>query len=511
MHHEKGDGPASSSGTSETKTMNDSLQETSDTGTGGMVFHPVVRGPPRAKSESSREIPVMSVVSPTHVTGSSSSSPLDSLSGGESTDSETVTTPANARSTTARRVVRKHRRSSKEKKKVFENMTVTGDEHSSNGSRSDGFSPTPVPPQQPPAQSAYTSSDSSSEGKSAPPHFSPPRSRRRRKLPPGNSLGMLNGNAQPNSGPKIVGILKKSHRSSAKSNGNGKEEDNKVDCGTIVSATPSRTCSAVSGAPMLEQQRGEGGDDYGGLLDESQVSHDAIVMSSASTSKRVRFSDNLEGSFNSSQTSAYTNPHPASGVNIDSAVELWKCVLPSSMYGRSPPNGMFSPKMKISLSQRGQSGSQKLKSQTSDRITVHVPQASEYLSGPLRVEEENSAATARDAWLKGDSGMELARSGDCSVQQNSTNKRYGARYTASQGQDDSRNDGRALHLNQSPTDAQIDGVWDEIQMQLYGTGDKATLAPQVYRFQPDSQRGKISTQGGKVEHSSQTYRYNNGK
>ena len=414
--------------------------------------------------------------------------------------------------------MRKHRKSSRDKKKGFENATVSGKETSSHCSRSDGFSSTLLPPQRPLTQCDFVSSDSSSEDESAPPRFSPPRSRRRRKLPPGNPPEMLNGDTRPSSelrGSKIVGILKKPHGSGAKSNDNGTGEDGKVEESFAVPTVPSHASSTVSGGPILERQRGEGEELV--LLGESQVSRDTIIMSSASTTKRVRFSDNLESSLNSSQTSVYTNPHPATAVNVNGAVELWKRVLPSSsVYGRSPPNGMFSPKMKISLSQRGQP--HKHKPQTSDRITVHVPQASEYLNGRVQVGGGTSASTERDTRLKGGCGLEkrqLEHSGDRSMKQNTADRRDRGRDTVSQGQQHNRTDGRALHLDQSPTDAQIDGVWDEIQMQLYGGGDKVTLAPHVFQFHPDSQRGNIiSTRGGEGGHSerpSQTHRYGNGK
>lgn len=481
----------------------DSTQEACDTKlheTGEMVFHPVVRGPPRTRFEVPRETSVMRIVSPSQ-DSSSSSSPLDSLSGDDTADSTSGPSPA-------RQVIRKHRGSSTDAKKVVEKNSVALKREQAFSDRSTSARSLSPELSQLSVQNDYTYTDSSSEDESAPPHFSPPQRRRQQKLHPRKTTGVLHNYESQLSGelqgPKIVGILKKTLESSAKSSTNetsGKQDKRhgKVENGFIVSAIPSHASSTTSSTLALEQHREEG--DGHSMISDPQISRDTITMSSASTTKRVRFSDNLESSLNSSQTSvSQVTPQLQS---INSAVELWKQVLPSGLYGRHTrtPNGFFSPKMKISLSQKAVSGSRSHKPPLqSDRITVHVPQTTGYLAlsnGQQKENgtEDNGENTDRNYKAsKDDSSVEKLEQGKRTVEQGSTAQTNGSSET-SLAQERSNSIGereKSSGLDLSPTDAQIDGIWDEIQMQLYSR-EKVTLAPQVYQFQPDPQRGGIST------------------
>ena len=465
----------------------------------GMIFHPVVRGPPQARLEASHANHAMRIVSPSQCSSSSnsSSSPIDSLSGDDSPDSASGSAPTASSSSTVRRVVRKHRKSSKDAKKRESGKSHVAAVGALPGSSASSTLPKPSP--KPSAQ--HTFADSSSEEDSTPAHFSPPRSRRQRKLPPGKSPGeeenhlqkyLESGTSSEPQELKIVGILKKSRGSSAAStihstDSEGRETRrwNGTENGLIGSALTSRASSANSVA--LEQRHGER-EGYG-LINGSRVSRDTITISSAGTTKRVRFSDNLE--------SSTTSPSPAaqqlSTVSIKSSMELWKRVLPNSLCSRHSPSTIFSPKMKISLSQRGPMQKPPL---PSDRITVHVPRGYEFLTQqPNGVKQESKTEGNGKSTTRATSDAE--REGEAvhdSVAENEQN-------------------GEVIVRGQTPTDDQIDSVWDEIQSQLYGR-ERVSLAPKVYQFQPNPQTGGNATRVGErglpYKHP-QTQRHGNGE
>lgn len=457
----------------------DSSEETEKVpDTEGMVFHPVVRRPPKTRFEENRE--AMRIVSPPSQDSSSSNSLRDSLSGDESVDSGTGTMST----FTARRVLHKSKRKVRNaKKKEFEKASIEEEKNCSNHSK---FS-------QPSSQCEGVDSDSSSEGGCDQPHFSPPRSHRQRKLPPGGP-NLQSQRAEPR-GPKIVGILKKPQGDSAKSVASGLDDrDGDNPCSRVenefsASAQTSRATSATSS--ILTHN---GGYDGHSITGESHVSRDTITLSSASTTKRVRFSDNLESSLNSSQSSVSSIAPQPNIVTINSATELWKRLLPNSAYNCYPPNGIFNPKMRISLSRRGQSGVPKKIPPPPDHITVHVPHVTEFLSnGPQ--EERRPGGRNGNGYSKKDRN---GPRGECSQKTTEWDLKQDADKnfeTKLKEQDRSARKCTDESLDQSPTYAQIDQVWEEIQMQLYGT-EKVAVAPQVYQLQLDPQRGGISTRGG---------------
>ena len=472
----------------------------------GMVFHPVVRGPPQPRLEVLHaNNHAMRIVSPSQCSSSSnsSSSPIDSLSGDDSPDSASGSAPTASSSSTVRRVVRKHRKSSKDAKKRESGKSPVAavGEQALPGSSASSTLPKPSP--KPSAQDTFA--DSSSEEDATPAHLSPPRSRRQRKLPPGKSPGeeenhlkkyLESGTSSEPQEPKIVGILKKSQGSSAAStihstDSEGRETRrwNGTENGLLGSVLTSRASSANS-VLALEQRHGER-EGYG-LINGSRVSRDTITMSSAGTIKRVRFSDNLESS------STYSTPaaQQPSTVSIKSSMELWKRVVPNSLCGRHSPNTIFSPRMKISLSQRGPMQKPPL---PSDRITVHVPRGYEYLTQqPNGVKQESKTEGNGKSTTRGTSDAEReGEAGHDSVAENEQN-------------------GEVIARGQTPTDDQIDNVWDEIQSQLYGR-ERVSLAPQVYQFQPNPQMGGNSTRVGErgfvtlpYKHP-QTQRHGNGE
>ena len=461
MQHTKGVRQSSNT-TSKVVSKKESSETVPDTE--GMVFHPVVRRPPKTRFEESKE--TMRIVSPPSQDSSSSNSPRDSLSGDESVESERTGAMS---SSTARRVIhRKKRRSNLKNREVDKTSVEEGKNCCSLVSK---------------PSSQCEESDSSSEGGCDRPHFSPPRSRRQRKLPPGRPN--IQSQSDEPQGPKIVGILKKPQGDNIKSgqdDPDGEKPCGRMENGFSVSAQTSRATSATSSILTVEQHHGV----YDGhsITGESHISRDTITLSSASTTKRVRFSDNLESSLNSSQSSVSCIA-PPNTVTINSAAELWKRVLPNSAYNCYPPNGIFNPKMKISLSRRGQSGVPKKVPLSSDHITVHVPHVTEFLSNGQQQDSRSG--------IRNDNCYSKKSRNQKTIEQQNADKNFETKSEEDRCARKCSN--RNESLEHSPTDAQIDKVWDEIQMQLYGT-ERVAVAPQVYQLQLDPQRGGISTRVG---------------
>ena len=465
--------------------------------TEGMVFHPVVRGPLKTRQELSRDTNSLRVVSPTQEEEDSSSggSPVDSLSA-DSSDAGPAGT---------KRVVRRHKKIVKK-----ENQKGRSEDNSSNQAQDDTSS-------KPSGDQVY--SESSSEDESALPHLSPPRSRRRRKLPPGlprdtsnhkKPLGTKKIYEPP--GPKIVGILKKRVGTVDTTNQpDGKEGSKALENGINVSAIVS--CASSTTGSVVASEQSHCREDTPSGVGPARVSRDTVSISSASTSKRVRFSDNLESSLNFSQASVslHMTPHPphsTSSVAPDNNTieQLWKHILQnSSPSGR--PNGMFNPRMRISLSQRGRGYNQEEYQVPSDRITVHVPRAKSQppedgiicLSPPALVGDGGGRNTgcktgskAAHSSTSGNSGprqRKTARNGCLATEEDSVSQRP-------RGRD---GEGKYPSPEQSPTDAQIESVWEDIQSQLNGRGEgRTTVAPRVYQFPPAPQN-KVPPTGGRGE------------
>ena len=447
------------------------------------MFHPVVRGPLKTRVEVSRDSVTMRVVSPTQEESSSSCrSPVDSLSG-DSSDAGSGDAPG------TKRVVRRHKKIIKkenQKKNSDENSVPAPSHHAKEDSKNSAS----------PGNQVY--SNSSSDDESAPPRLSPPRSRRRRKLPPGHPSEpskkerMSEGKDEPQ-GPKIVGILKKPRSggsttvTSTDQVDGGREERRTFENVPGIASCASSTASSAVASEQTRCREGAAPGEIG----HAQVSRDSISVSSASTIKRVRFSDTLESSLNSSQASISHHPTPASSSTSDQTIErLWKQILQNGS-ANLPPNGMFNPKMKISLTQKGRV--HHAQNDSCDRITVHIPQAKNQPS------EIFSSSSAGDGRRRKNSENEDARKERAPASFSSPQNKFKTTGSATEGHassqrlagDASRRE-RDCGLEQSPTDADIERVWDDMQAQLHGRGsgesERVTVAPQVYQFSPVPQR-----------------------
>ena len=487
MHHTKvdkqsspepGKSPSSKPIPTSTASTTAAHDTSRDPETEGMVFHPVVRGPLKTRVEVSRDAQTLLVVSPTQEDSSSGScrSPLDSLSG-DSSDDGTNTAPG------AKRVVRRHKKIVKK-----ENQKKSGEEDSIAAPSNDNPKPSTSA-----TNNVY--SDSSSGDESAPAHLSAPRSRRRRKLPPGqtSSEKVSVKKRDETQGPKIVGILKKPRSGGTSTNRtDGREERARV-AESVVSYASSTASSVVASERNLLR------DDPAGALGRGRVSRDTISMSSASTAKRVRFSDTLESSFNCSQShSTPHSPAPSSSSNTDLAIErLWKQILqngtpPSNL----PPNGMFNPRMKISLNQKGRGYTkdnhlQREAQMSCDQITVHVPQAKAQL---LEDDKFSPPPSSGDGRRKENTGNKNERkehtpAGFGTVQRQGESFGSVIDDCPTQGICDTSRKGGSEGI--TPTDKEIDRVWGDIQSELQGHGGeegRSTVAPQVFQFSPVPQR-----------------------
>ena len=465
-----------------TTTTSQDTKRHSDTDQ-GMVFHPVVRGPLKTRVEVSRDTQILRVVSPTQEDSSSSCrSPVDSLSG-NSSDAGSTTAPG------TKRVVRRHKKIVKK-----ENQKKNGEENSI-------AAPSNVPKEDAkPSTSSGNKvySDSSSDDESPPTRLSPPRSRRRRKLPPGQPGETSNKEASVENnepqGPKIVGILKKPRGGSSTvafaNQTDGREETRAPE--NVQSCASSTASSAL--ASELTRLR----DDAPGAIGRARVSRDTISLSSASTTKRVRFSDNLESSLNCSQASmSHHPPTPSSSSNTtttDLALErLWRQILQNGSPTNLPLNGMFNPRMKISLNQKGKgcnNHSQKEAQITCDRITVHVPQAktlpgendrfsrpSSSVGGGRQTENTGSKDERKEHTQASFSSAQRQRTGVGSSIENATTQGF---VETSKGE-------RVRSVETRPTDKEIDRGWGNIQSQLQCCADeeeRIPVAPQVFQFSP---------------------------
>ena len=463
VHHANVDHPtkppkpntANSSPTSEPKSPPDAE---------GMVFHPVIRGPLKTRVDLSRDCTTnsMRVVSPTQESSSSCGSPTDSLSGDSSDVDSSTAGPS------VKRVVRRHKKIVKKNSEresagnpvANSSEKVKNEEGSSEVPKSNG--------------NQVYSDNSSSNDESAPPRLSPPRSRRRRKLHPGLNSGGPRYVVEPQE-PKIVSILKKPRRGSATTHHtDGAKVSENV---STVSTRSNSTANIVSRMSTVGC---------------AQVSRETVTVSSASTTKRVRFSDTLESSLDSSQSSL----RPAHHTNIatETVVEqLWsRLLLDSHQHGVSPDDRVFNPRMKISLTQRGRQRENGSSTQC-DRITVHIPQARNQPTRDETIAREPSPVERQGVW-------ESSGSGDKRNRHTSAETCNRTKSPVLHGEVDSggaREGEPPLELN--PTDPPMGREWRDVHhTQLRGDEERVTVAPQVYQFPPAPQNaGPPTGKGGR--------------
>ena len=501
----------------------------------GMVFHPVVRRTPQTRFDTSRDQTDMKIVSPDQVS-SSGSSPVDSLSEDETPDSLNPSPSASPK----KRTVKKHRKYSRDKKRG-ENVDIREEGALSGTSQPSSSLKTSLPHSSSSQFPRYVCDNSSSEDESYSSHPVPPCNRWQhgQKSPPTKSVGehchqkKARSQGSGHQGAKIVGILKKPTggngaglKISEDGEGGGQGgEGERSEFGhstavssRVTSALPSQTSSAAGSALTLDQAHQNGC----GLVDE--ISQDTITLS-AGTSKRVRFSDQIGGS--TTPPGGHTQP----AANILSSVDLWNQILPHRGYARFPPSGVYTPKMKISLSQRGWGAPRK--PVQSDRITMHAPQAVENLlqaKGRQQGKREGKGGGGGGGgggvgrggeWVRGvegegevtqDSASHESKtgrgkmSGESSAQDSapSGNRGSGGEATQPASQShDQKNATLATSLELTPTDEEIDGLWEQVQSQLHDRV-KVSVVPQVYEFHPDPQIASTAREGERGFASAQT-------
>ena len=459
VQHAEVSQPSPSSKSSPTDLNSSSERDKKEPDADRMVFHPVIRGPPRMRAELSRDAHPLRITSPTQESVSSCGSPVDSLSTDLSDIDSAMT------SGTGRKVVRRHKKIVKKEKSSTNNGV-----NDSSGHTKKEESSNPVK-----MSTGCISSESSSDDESAPPRLSPPRSRRRRKLPPGgpNQRGYIDPlKREEPQGPRIVGILKKPH-------GDRRVDSHHLDSRDKVFESVSAIASTANSLPERSHRTR-------GIGCENQT----VSVSSAGTAKRVRFSETLESSLDSSQTFVHpTLPHSTSlSTTSDTTIEqLWQSLLlPSSNSTQHQyihtPNVVFSPRMKVFLSQRGKGHQQKDSVTQGDRITVHIPQAGSQLPQE-GVRESLCSPTERKGEQRADNrerkNKPVSVNGEASLGKLINNKERRS--------DDAPDMGESVEaVEHSTRETQ---VWEDKQNQLHtpGESDRVMVAPQVYKFSQNPQ------------------------
>ena len=278
----------------------------------------------------------------------------------------------------------------------------------------------------------------------------------------------------PSKTPKIVGILKKSSSQSS----------SKVSSAATTACSSRLTSAATS---MLME---------GGQTKHTQDRNHSTISENASTKslKRVRFKDQAE-----SETGFKPTIHDDF---IDSArIELWKRVLPNGFSTHFLPNSAFTPKMKVSLSPKqvvvpsGISGPPR----KPNGITVHVP--------VVPVESSPSPPNMKHVNTHSESGEEVDHRDETKSEEltGTLKERYERLHNGDEGQlkvsptnvesssnnsaDDRIIKGQGDHvptsttraLDKTPTDDDINEMWDEIRNTLH-ENKKVSVSPQVFNF-----------------------------
>lgn len=229
---------------------------------------------------------------------------------------------------------------------------------------------------------------------------------------------------------RIVGILKKSNRSQS------------VPSAFCTKSKLDAPCSG-NGAEQCQMSRGN----------------------SSRLLKRVRFSDQVETK--SSTNSVVTN------ITDSVQIELWKRVFPKEFSPESVKNSAFTPKMKCSLSSKtpsSQGVNRTSKRPLNGSISVHVPATAieEYVSPSATLQTLNSSTISESAHHT----MEVKDLSDTDSDETEV--------------------GTIRSLEKTPTDAEINLMWDQIRHCLED-GRKMPVPPKVYNFKPPAESGKTSS------------------
>ncbi len=221
-----------------------------------------------------------------------------------------------------------------------------------------------------------------------------------------------------------------------------------------------------------------------------------------SKAKRVSFSDKLETSYSSSTS---RKGSPDTGYIDPAKLELWKRVLPNGVTTQYLPNSAFTPKMKVSLSSKAsQSPSTP---QPANGISVHIPVAtSETYSKsdslncdvPVKTPSNGEPSTQAQSHL---SMVSVGLNGVVPISE------YSEKPLNSTSQELSHKEHRQMLLENTPTDDEINNLWDQIRSALEDN-QKVFVPPQVFNFRihhpsrqdPTSSAHSLASNGSALIH-----------
>lgn len=473
----------------------------SDTITENTVFQPVTQ----RLSHHEQDSDDIQILSP-----DSATSPTDSLcESGSSTDLHDSLNHADVLGSSQRAefekqyIVRKpHRRTMSERGSQVVHVqvpgVVTGGSSVNKNTHPSSASQLQRMPQ---ASTIYTDSDSSSSTDSLC-HYShhrptPPRSRGRSRSIPGSACrGLSIGEqiqpqfdkelSQIKSGSvtenRIVGILKKPESS---------QQNSKVS--SAASTARSSHMSSAAGSMLMPS----GGTEISGKGTENE--------GGVRTLKRVRFVDQVQPSSGRAA--------PPTTTPLDAArTELWNRVLPNGLSAPFPPNSAFTPRMKVSLSPKSSlsvTGYTKPPSTPLNGLVVHVPRATVENSPSPECRSPEHGVAANSNLVRSNKSVssfpvshshitdcpEEDQVSESSVQSekdstasSSTNKREDHMVDDQHGSSAGKHGGHKLNriqrpiaLEKTPTDDDINDLWDQIRRCLH-TNEKITVPPQVFNF-----------------------------
>ena len=350
------------------------------------------------------------------------------------------------------------------------------------------------------ALTLYTDSDSSSSTNSLC-HYShhrptPPRSRGRSRSTPACRGPSTGEQIQPQFNKesseiksaivtenRIVGILKKPESS----------QGSKVSsaAGTACSSHMSSAAGSMLIANGSSQVSSRGTEDEGGVR----------------ALKRVRFVDQVQSSSGHKGRAS-----PPTTIPLDATrTELWNRVLPNGLSTPFPPNSAFTPRMKVSLSPKSSlsvTGHSKPPNTPLNGLVVHVPRATVENSPSPECRSPEHGLAVNSSLVKGNkpvssSPVPHSRTTDCleedqvsespmqsgkdSTAYSSTSKRdhiaddqHGPSAGEYGGNKLNRIQ-RPIALEKTPTDDDINDLWDQIRRCLH-TNEKITVPPQVFNF-----------------------------
>lgn len=262
------------------------------------------------------------------------------------------------------------------------------------------------------------------------------------------------GGANATEATKIVGILKRPGGSSQSSKAPS----------AATTACPSEVASAAGSTVMDNTLNGS-------------------TMEGVKGSKRVRFVD---------QTPHTSKPAALRVMDTSARTQLWNKVFPHELSAHFPPNGAFTPKMRVSLNSNGILKKPSTPTPSPPNgLVVRVPHGSER-SPPPHSPTSPEGITARNQALKegkaspknkGQPVMSSVPSGSKTPSDGSTELSAvdsGAAPEATVGELSTSED-QPIHLDKTPTDEDINRLWHEIKMYFRGK-DRVMVPPHEYKF-----------------------------